>query len=456
MIEDLLRSVRVLGTSFKIAELRRKILITLGLLIIYRLGCFIPTPGINTQALSELFGKLSATTGGAILGMINMFSGGAMQRLSVFALGIMPYISSSIIMQLLTTVVPALEKLAKEGKAGYQKINQFTRYGTVVLSVVQSFFIAKWLENPGQAFQGAQVIVFPGWGFRILTVVTLTTGTIFLMWLGEQIQERGIGNGISLIIMAGIISRVPAGVQQLFILASPFSPAKRQIPAINVLLLGVILVLVCMGVTALTQGQRKIPVQYARRIVGRKIYGGQSTFLPLKVDQAGVIAIIFAQSIIMFPATIASFIPNAHIQSLASFFTRGHGLYYALYAGLIVFFCYFYTAITFNPQDIAENMKKFGSFIPGVRPGVPTAEYLDFILTRITLFGAMCIATIAIFPDFLIAWLKAPSLIASFAGGTGILITVGVMLDTLRQIESHLVMRHYEGFMKTGRIKGKR
>ena len=456
MINDLLRSIRVLGNAFKVAELRRKILITLGLLVIYRLGCHIPTPGINTQALGELFSRATETVGGGILGIMGMFTGGALSRLAIFALGVMPYISSSIIMQLLTTIIPALEKLAKEGKAGYQKINQFTRYGTVLLSVVQSFFIAMWLENPGQFAQGIEIVAFPGWSFRILTIITLTAGTIFLMWLGEQIQERGIGNGISLIICAGIISRIPAALHQLFILFSPFSPAKRQIPAINVALMAALFILVCMGVTALTQGQRKIPVQYARRIVGRRIYGGQSTYLPLKVDQAGVISIIFAQSIILFPATLASFIPNAQVKSLSALLTRGHLLYTILYAGLIVFFCYFYTAITFNPQDLSENMKKFGGFIPGIRPGVPTAEFLDYVLTRITLFGAVCIATIAIFPDFVMGWLKVPYLVASFAGGTGILITVGVMLDTLRQIESHLVMRHYEGFMKTGRIKSKR
>lgn len=456
MINDLVNSIKVLATSFRITELRKKIFITLSLLVVYRLGCHVPTPGIDTQALGEMFKRLSETAGGGILGVMGLFTGGALGRLAIFALGVMPYISSSIIMQLLTTIIPAFEKLAKEGKTGYQKINQFTRYGTVVLSVIQSYIMALWLEHPGEFGQGVQIVTSPGWSFRFLTVVTLTAGTIFLMWLGEQIQERGIGNGISLIITAGIISRIPAALHQLIILFSPFSPAKRQIPIFNIVLLALLLIIVCMGVIALTQGQRKIPVQYARRVVGRKIYGGQSTYLPLKVDQAGVIAIIFAQSIVTFPAMIMSFIPHAKAKALADVLSRGNVVYTLIYAALIIFFCYFYTAITFNPQDLSENMKKFGGFIPGIRPGTPTAEFLDYVLTRITLFGAVCIAIIAIFPDFIMAWLRVPYLIASFAGGTGILITVGVMLDTLRQIESHLVMHHQTGFLRTGRIKGRR
>jgi preprotein translocase subunit SecY len=367
----------------------------------------------------------------------------------------MPYISASIILQLLTAVIPALEKLSKEGRAGYEKINQYTRYGTVVLSIIQSFFIALWLENPVR-FEGLRIVTHPGWGFRLLTVLTLTTGTIFIMWLGEQIQEMGIGNGISLIITAGIISRIPVAINQLFVLLSPFSPAKRQLQPFVLLVMAALLVGVIFAVALVTQGQRKIAVQYARRIVGRKIYGGQSTYIPLKVDTAGVIAIIFAQSIILFPATLASFIPNPYFQRFAEGLVRGHLWYTMIYAVLIIFFCYFYTAIVFNPLDLAENMKKYGGFIPGIRPGTSTSEFLNAVMTRITLAGAIFIAFIAIFPDFIMAWLKVPYLVASFFGGTGILIVVGVILDTIKQIESHLLMHHYEGFLKTGRIKGRR
>jgi preprotein translocase subunit SecY len=444
-----------LVNTFKIADLKRRIIFTLGLVAVYRIGCYVPTPGIDGRALAEFFNRIANTQGGTIFGIINMFSGGAMERLTIFALGIMPYISASIILQLLTAVIPALEKLSKEGRAGYEKINQYTRYGTVLLAIVQSFFIALWLENP-MRFEGLQIVTNPGWGFRILTVLTLTTGTIFIMWLGEQIQERGIGNGISLVITAGIVSRIPAALNQLFVLISPGQPANRQIQPIVLLIMAALLVGVIFAVALITQGQRKIPVQYARRIVGRKIYGGQSTYIPLKVDTAGVISIIFAQSIILFPATLASFIPNPNFQRLAQSLVRGHALYTIIYALLIIFFCYFYTAIVFNPVELSENMKKYGGFVPGIRPGNPTAEFLNSVMTRITLAGALFIAFIAIFPDFIMAWLKVPYLVASFFGGTGILIVVGVMLDTVKQIESHLLMRHYEGFIKTGKIKGRR
>ncbi len=441
--------------SFRIPDLKRRIIITGMLVAVYRIGCYIPTPGIDGSALAEFFNRMAKTQGGALFGIINMFSGGAMERLTIFALGIMPYISSSIILQLLTAVVPALEKLAKEGKAGYEKINQYTRYGTVGLAIIQSFFIAMWLENPAR-FEGLKIVINPGWGFRILTVLTLTTGTIFIMWLGEQIQERGIGNGISLVITVGIISRIWPAMNQLFVLITPFSPARRQIQPFTLLIMAILLVGVVFAVILITQGQRKIPVQYARRIVGRKIFGGQSTYIPLKVDTSGVIAIIFAQSIILFPATVASFIPNPSFQRWAQGLVRGHLLYTVVYSLLIIFFCYFYTAIVFNPVDLSENMKKYGGFIPGIRPGTHTTEFLDFVMTRITLAGAVFIAFIAIFPDFLMAWLKVPYLIASFFGGTGMLIIVGVVLDTLKQIESHLLMHHYEGFIKSGRIRGRR
>jgi preprotein translocase subunit SecY len=442
------------ANCFKIPELRKKILFTLGIIAVYRVGCYIPIPGIDGSVLAQFFKNVNSSGSGSIFGIMNMFTGGAVQKMTVFALGIMPYISSSIIMQLLTAVIPALEKLAKEGQAGYHKINQYTRYGTLVLSLVQSFFIALWLESP-RTFGGLQVVAEPGWGFRIMTVLTLSTGTLLLMWLGEQIQEKGIGNGISLIITAGIISSAPAALNTLFSLMSP-SSGQAQLQPLTLLIIVCFLVTVIIGITLITQAQRRIPVQYARRIVGRKVYGGQTSYIPLKVDTSGVIAIIFAQSIILFPATLSSFIPNESFQHFAQFIQRGHWAYYGIYGLLIVFFCYFYTAIVFNPIEVAENMKKNGGFIPGVRPGTQTAEYLDFVLTRITLAGALFICAIAIMPDWIMASFKVPYLVASFFGGTGVLIMVGVMLDTMKQIESHLLMRHYDGFMRSGQIRGRR
>ncbi|MFH0877853.1 MAG: preprotein translocase subunit SecY [Candidatus Omnitrophota bacterium] len=447
--------IGALLNSFKIPELKKRILMTLALLAVYRLGCYVPTPGINGEALGELFKRMSSGEGGALFGIMNMFSGGAMSRMTIFALGIMPYISCSIIMQLLTAVIPFLEKLAKEGKSGMEKINQYTRYGTVLLASIQSYFIAIWIENLGRT-QELGIVMMPGLGFRLLTVLTLTTGTIFIMWLGEQVQQFGIGNGISLIITAGIVSRIPSAFNQLWVLISPYSPAKRLLQPYVLLLMAAIMVAVVIAITMIIQAQRRIPVQYARRVVGRKVYGGQSTYLPLKIDQSGIIAIIFAQSIILFPATIAAFVPWEWFRRFATDLTRGHWLYTIVYATLIIFFCYFYTAIVFNPMEISENMKKYGGFVPGIRPGKPTAEYLDYVMTRITLAGAMFMAFIAIFPDLIMAWLKIPYLVASFFGGTGLLITIGVMLDTVKQIESHLLMRNYEGFLKSSRIKGRR
>ena len=438
----------------KIPDLRKKILLTLGLIAVYRVGAYIPTPGIDGMKLAQFFAHLAQSQGGALFGIMNMFSGGAISRLTIFALGIMPYISSSIIIQLLTAVIPSLERLAKEGEEGHKKIVQYTRYGTILLSVIQSFFIALWLENPAR-FQGLQIVQFPGWSFRILTVITLTSGTAFIMWLGEQIQEYGIGNGMSLIITAGIVSRIPTALYQLYSLFSPFAPEKAQLDPFTLILMVFMLVAVIVAVIVVTQGQRKIPVQYAKRVVGRKVYGGQSTFIPLRVNQAGVIPIIFAQSIILFPATIAGFIPNQGFQHFAQVLTRGEWLYNSLYALLIMFFAYFYTAITFNPIDISDNMKKYGGFVPGIRPGRQTAEHLDFIMTRITFPGAIFLAIIAVLPSLISGWLKIPYLVASFFGGTGLLIIVGVMLDTMKQIESHLLMRHYEGFMKKGKLKAR-
>lgn len=437
---------------FRIPELKKKIFFTFIIIVAYRIGCFIPTPGVNGSVLTAYFQKLNSAGGGTIFGMMNMFSGGAIEKMTIFGLGIMPYISSSIILQLLTAIIPALEKLAKEGQAGYHKINQYTRYGTLALALVQSFFISLWLKK--QAFDGVPVVSFSGWSFHFITTLTLTCGTLLLMWLGEQVQERGIGNGISIIITAGIISSIPQAVQTLAMLMSAKTVGAAQLQPLTLVIMVCFLFGVIIAITLITQAQRKIPVQYARRIVGRKVYGGQSTYIPLKVDTAGVIAIIFAQSIILFPATIASFIPV--LQGFASYIQRGNFVYYAIYALLIVFFCYFYTAIVFNPVDVAENMKKHGGFVPGVRPGVQTANYLDFVLTRITLAGAIFICFIATMPDAIMASFKVPYIVASFFGGTGILIIVGVMLDTMKQIESHLLMRHYEGFMKSGHLRGRR
>lgn len=401
---------------FKIPDLKKKVLFTLGLIAVYRIGAYVPTPGIDGLKLAQFFDNISRTQGGTLFGIMNMFSGGAMRRLTIFALGIMPYISASIILQLLTTVIPALERLARQGEEGRKKIIQYTRYATVFLSVLQSFFIALWLENPAH-FQGMEIVQFPGWGFRILTVVTLTTGTAFIMWLGEQIQEKGIGNGISLIITAGIISRLPAALMQLLSLASPGAGGEVQIDPFKLVFLAVMFVGVIVGVVLITQGQRKIPIQYAKRVVGRKIYGGHSTYIPLRVNQSGVIPIIFAQSIILFPATIAGFVPNRALQGVASALQMGQPLYYVVYSLLILFFAYFYTAITFNPVDMANNMKRYGGFIPGIRPGKQTAEYLDFIMTRITLPGAIFLTVIAVLPSVINGQLGIPFLVASFFGG---------------------------------------
>jgi preprotein translocase subunit SecY len=449
--------IQAILNIFRIPELKKKVLFTLFIIIVYRLGAFIPTPGIDGHALSIFMENVTRSAGGGIFGIMSMFTGGALNQMTIFALGIMPYISASIILQLLTVVIPALEKLSKEGEEGRKKIIQYTRYTTVALSIVQSFFISLWLENPA-AFQGHIIVPHVGWAFRIMTVVTLTTGTAFIMWLGEQIDEFGIGNGISLIITANIISQLPVAVGQVFTLLSPFDAARRQMSYWKFGVLIILMIITIVSVVYIIQGQRKIPVQYAKRVVGRKMYGGQSTYLPLRVNQAGVIPIIFAQSVILFPATLAGLWQNAFLRSTASALSQGGYLYFILYPLLILFFAYFYTAIQFNPADIAENIKKYGGFIPGVRPGKATAEFLDYIMTRIVLSGSIMLALIAIFPALISApWaLNIPYMIASFFGGTGLLIIVGVMLDTTKQLESQLVMRHYDGFIKKGRIKGRR
>ena len=433
---------------FKIPELKRRILMSFLFLAVYRIGVHIPTPGINGDALASFF----AAARGTLFSLIDMFSGGALERLSVFALGIMPYISASIIFSLLTVVIPYLERLQKEGEIGRKKIVQYTRYGTVILSIIQGFGIAVGLENMRGA-AGEMIVLIPGWSFRLMTVITLTAGTAFIMWLGEQITERGIGNGISLIIFAGIVARMPnaiAGTYELF--------RVGQMNIITILFLMILMVLVVAVIIFVETGQRRLSVQYAKRIVGRKVYGGQSTHLPLKLNTSGVIPPIFASSILMFPLTIANFLPKplleAHpwIQSVVNSLGPGALLYNLLYVGFIIFFCYFYTAIVFNPNDVAENMKKFGGYIPGIRPGQKTAEYIDKVLTRITLGGAIYVSAICVLPTILYSRFN----VSFYFGGTSLLIVVGVALDTVQQVEAHMLSRHYEGLMKKGRLKGRR
>jgi preprotein translocase subunit SecY len=431
------------GNIFKIPELKKRMLYTFALLTVYRIGVHVPTPGIDAVALASFFARAKGT----LLGLFDMFSGGALERLSVFALGIMPYISASIILQLLTVVIPHLERLSKEGEHGRKKITQYTRYGTVLLSIIQGFGISIGLEqmsSPG----GAPVVVHPGWEFRFMTVITLTAGTAFIMWLGEQITERGIGNGISLIIFAGIVARLPNAIANTFKLLS-----TGEMGIFLILILAVFMIAVIGCIIFVEQGQRRIPVQYAKRIVGRKMYGGQSTHLPLKINTSGVIPPIFASSIMMFPATLGSFITIAWMQNIISAITPGSIIYEVLFVGLIFFFCYFYTAITFNPDDVAENMKKHGGYIPGIRPGKRTADYIERVLTRITLGGAIYVSAVCVLPSILISKFNVPF----YFGGTALLIVVGVAIDTVSQIESHMLTRHYEGFLKKGgdRVKGR-
>ncbi|MDZ4185058.1 MAG: preprotein translocase subunit SecY [Desulfuromonadales bacterium] len=426
----------------KIPELKRRILVTLLLLAVYRVGAFVPTPGIDASALASFFDRGQ----GNILGLINMFSGGALSRMSVFALGIMPYISASIILQLLTVVSPTLEKLSKEGDQGRRKITQYTRYGTVLLSIVQGTGIAVGLENmagPG----GASVVVDPGWAFRLMTVITLTAGTAFVMWLGEQITERGIGNGISLIIFAGIVAEMPSAVVNTFQLMR-----AGQLNLFIVLLLVALMVGVLFFIVWVERAQRRIPVQYAKRVVGRRVYGGQSTHLPLKVNTAGVIPPIFASSLLMFPTTVGQFIDHPWVNTVTGWLMPGQVLHDLLYVALIFFFCYFYTAVTFNPVDVADNMKKHGGYIPGIRPGQRTSEYIDKVLSRLTFWGALYVSFICVLPTILISRFGVPF----YFGGTGLLIVVGVALDTVAQIETHLITRHYETLMGARRIRGRR
>jgi len=453
---------------FAVPDLRKRVLFTLGLLGVYRIGNHIPTPGVNTQALA-LFAEQTRNT---MFGMYDMFSGGSLSKAAIFALGVMPYISASIILQLLTVVWPYLERLSKEGDLGRRKITQYTRYGTILISVVQALGIAVWLESQTQIVGGLPLVYSPGWGFRLMTVLTLTAGTTFIMWLGEQITERGIGNGMSLIIFAGIVAQLPRAV-----IATLSQMSTGQIGLIRILLLIVFFVAVIGAIIFMERGNRRVTVQYAKRVVGRRMYGGSSTHIPLKVNTGGVIPVIFASSILAFPATIAGmFQAGSWGDSVVRQLSYGMPLYNVFYIAGIIFFAYFYTAIIFNPDDVAENMRKYGGFIPGIRPGKRTAEYIDTILTRITLAGAVYLALVAILPEFLLVGFKVAPIpfigeqldailprfiteglnVQFYFGGTSLLIVVGVAMDTVQQIESQLIMRHYDGFMKKTRIRGRR
>lgn len=434
---------------FKIPQLRSKVLFTLAIIVAYRIGAAVPIPGINADAVRSLF---EANSNG-LLGFLDMFSGGALNRMSVFSMGIMPYINASIIMSLMqgAHVIPYLDRLAKEGEQGRKKLTQITRYGTLILGAIQSFGLTMAIMRMPTP-SGMPIVLDPTMSWIVMTIMTLVTGTVLIMWLGEQVTERGIGNGISLIIFAGIVERLPSaclGVIKLI-----------QMEELSLLLAIILLALVLVVLTLVVwveTAQRRIPINYAKRMVGRRMYGGQTSFLPIKVDQSGVIAVIFAVSILSAPLTIAQFAPDWTVwgipvsKTITDWFNRSSWIYNLIYAGLVIFFCYFYNSISFNPKDLAENMKKSGGFVPGIRPGEPTAVYIQKVLERVTLGGALFVACIAVLPDYLRTAMAAPF----FFGGTSLLIVVGVSLDTIGQIESHLIMRHYEGFMKEGRIKGR-
>ncbi len=459
----MLESIR---NIFSIPDLRKRIIFTLFILAVYRVGWQVPNPGISGVALQEFWEQQRGT----ILGFVDLFSGRNMSKMTIFALGIMPYISASIILQLLQVVWPYLERLSKEGELGRKKITQYTRYGTIIICSIQASAIALWLQAQSSP-SGVAIVPNPGAGFIFLTVLTLTTGTVFVMWLGEQISERGIGNGISLIIFAGIVVNYPRDFQNVLAGLKTGSMTPLRLIFLMVLMLGVI-----AGIVFVERGQRRIPVSYAKRVVGRKVYGGQSTHLPLRVNTGGVIPIIFAASIITIPATIAGFVKHPIFQQIAQQFGLGMPLYNLLYIAAIVFFTFFYVSIIFNPSDVADNLRKYGGFIPGIRPGKNTSDFIDNVLSRITLVGAIYLAAVAILPEFMITGFKVHTLplvgdfleanlpqwftqglnIQFYFGGTSILIVVGVAMDTMQQIEAQLVMRHYDGFMRRGRIRGRR
>ena len=450
------RLLSALVNAWSIPELRKKLIFTLSMIAIYEVGIFTPVPGVNGAELGRIFDEYAQTTGGGFLNLMDMFTGGALSHATVFALGVMPYISATIIVEtLLATAIPSLEKLRKEGMAGYRKLHQYSRYATIVLAVINSFMYAMLLEKAIPSQFHTQIVLFPGFGFRLLTILTMTGGMSLIMWLAEQITERGIGNGMSLLMTTSIVGRIPLAIRDIGVRLGPSTDQSPMAPLVMVFM-GAALVLIVVAVIFVEQGQRRIPVQYARRVVGQKIYGGQNTYLPLKVNSGGVLPIIFAVSLLYFPVQVASFVPQ--LQGLfGNWFSRTSLIVNVCYAILIIFFTYFTTAITAHQfLDAADQMKKVGAFIPGIRPGQATVEHLDRILTRVTFVAAMYLVTIAILPDIAMAWMKIPSRVDSFFGGTSLLIVIGVTLDTMKQIESHLLMRHYEGFFKHGRIKGRR
>lgn len=436
--------MRGLADIFDVPELRKRVLFTLGAIAVFRIGAAIPIPGVNGDAIRAIFNAQQSS----LLGFLNTFSGGALGRFSIFSMGVVPYINASIIMSLLqgAHVIPALDRLAKDGELGRRKLNSYTRYLTLFLAVFQSFGLTIAISKM-QAPGGLPTVIDPTWMFYCVTVLTMTAGTIFVMWLGEQMTEQGIGNGVSLLIFTGIVERIPAAGWSLFELVR-----LEEINLFAALAIVAALAAVIVSVVWVETAQRKIPVQYAKRMVGRKMYGGSQSYLPLKVDQSGVIAVIFALSLLSVPVTIATFMPNTQkAEGVMRFFQGGNWVYDAVYAGLIIFFCYFYNSVSINPVDLAENMKKSGGFIPGIRPGEPTAKHIEWILERITLGGALFVAAIAVMPDIM----KREFSVPFFFGGTSLLIAVGVALDTMGQLEAHLIMRHYEGFLKKGRIQGR-
>ena len=440
--------IKSFQSAFKIPELKKRILFTLGVMVLYRIGCHIPMPGINATALTEWFAQSRNT----LFGLYDVFAGGAFSKAAIFGLGIMPYISASIMIQLMGAVVPYLQRLQKEGEEGRKKINQLTRYFTVLIASMQAIGASLLLTSLTAPQSGLPVVPNPGMGFRLMVMITLCAGTILIMWMGEQITERGIGNGISLIIFFGIVDRFPTAVLDEL---QHLMAGNRQV--IMELFIFAVLLLIIAAVVYVTEGARKIPVQYAKRVIGRKVYGGQATYIPIRVSGFGVMAIIFAQALMFVPQTIGQFFRNSEfVQNILAYFDLGSPVYWFFYGILILFFTYFYAAIAFNPVDVADNMQKYGGFIPGVRPGKKTAEYIDHVLSRIMLPAALFFAVIAILPYFMSKYLNLSDSFSQFFGGTSLLIMVGVALDTLQQIESHLLMRHYEGFMKTGRIRGRR
>ncbi len=443
------------ANSLRIPELRQRIFFTFGMIFICRLIAAVPIPGVDAAFLRDYIEQAGAAAGnGGFLGLFNLFSGGALGNCAVGALGIMPYISASIILQLMTAVVPALERLAREGDTGRQRIIQYTRYLTVFLCIIQGYFLALSLERPGSLLD-VSVVIEPGWGYRILATMTMVAATMLLMWLGEQITERGIGNGTSLIITVGIVSALPGALQMT---ASMFKPVDgvSQYGIFHAVGLLVILFLMVASVVSLTQAQRKIPVQYAKRVVGRKVYGGQNTFMPLRVNYSGVMPIIFGSAILMFPSKLLSYLPGSFFQQMSAALAYGTPLHMFLYGLLIVFFSYFWVATQFNPIQIADDLKKYGGYVPGIRPGKPTAEFLDRTMTRITLAGSIFLALIAIFPELIMQQFGVPTMVARFFGGSSLLIVVGVMLDTMRQVESHLVTRYYDGFLSKGKLRSRK